>query len=132
MATPKGWPVNGHITSPYGEREHPRSGKQELHTGIDIAAYPGSPVMATADGVVSFSGWAGNNGNLVVIEHGAGFSTFYAHNRKVAVSVGQKVKRGEIISYVGSTGNSTGPHVHYEVWREGHSTNPEIFLEGKS
>jgi murein DD-endopeptidase MepM/ murein hydrolase activator NlpD len=131
-STPRGWPANGHITSPYGRREHPQSGEDEFHSGVDIASSVGMPVRATADGIVSFSGWKGGNGNLVVIEHGLGFSTFYGHNKRVSVKVGQKVKRGDIIGYIGSTGNSTGPHVHYEVWRERRPVNPVSYIEGKS
>lgn len=131
-STPRGWPVDGRITSPYGRRDHPKSGDDEFHSGVDIAADLDTPVKATADGIVSFSGWSGGSGNLVVIEHGFKFSTFYAHNKTVSVKVGQKVKRGDIISYVGSTGHSTGPHVHYEVWHEGRSVNPVRYLEGKS
>ena len=108
------------------------TGGSEFHGGVDIAAEPGRPVRATADGIVSFAGWSGANGNLVVLEHGFGFSTFYAHNKKVEVKEGQKVKRGEIVGYIGSTGNSTGPHVHYEVWRNGCSTNPQVFLQGRA
>jgi murein DD-endopeptidase MepM/ murein hydrolase activator NlpD len=130
LSTPKGWPTDGHITSPYGKRIHPVSGEVEFHGGVDIAADPGMSVRATADGIVSFAGWSGNNGNLVVLEHGFGFSTFFAHNKKILVTVGQKVKRGDILGYVGSTGNSTGPHVHYEVWQKGHSVNPVKYLEG--
>jgi murein DD-endopeptidase MepM/ murein hydrolase activator NlpD len=132
VATPRGWPVDGHMTSPFGERVHPITGKAEYHTGLDIAAEPGAPVRATADGIVSFAGWSGANGNLVVLEHGLGFSTFYAHNRLVAVKVGQRVRRGDVISYLGSTGNSTGPHVHYEVWHDGKAVNPEKYLTGRS
>ena len=128
-STPRGWPADGHISSPYGRRENPKSDDGEFHSGIDIATGLGTPVRATADGIVSFSGWRGGNGNLVVIEHGFKFSTFYAHNKMVSVKVGQKVKRGDIISYIGSTGNSTGPHVHYEVWREGRPINPVSYLE---
>lgn len=131
-STPRGWPANGHITSPYGRREHPKSGDGEFHSGVDIATGSGMPVRATADGIVSFSGWSGGSGNLVVIEHGLKFSTFYAHNKMVSVKVGQKVKRGDIICYIGSTGNSTGPHVHYEVWHEGRPINPVSYLEGRS
>lgn len=132
FATPKGWPVEGgRITSAYGSREHPLNSKKDFHSGIDIAAEPGSPVRATADGIVSFSGWGGGNGKLVVLEHGFGFSTFHAHNKKVNVKIGQKVKRGDIISYIGSTGNSTGPHVHYEIWRDRRSVNPYKYLKGK-
>lgn len=132
VSTPKGWPVAGRITSNYGYREHPKSGKRDFHGGIDIASGPGDPIVATADGIVSFAGWSGGNGNLVVIEHGFKFSTFYAHNKAVNVKVGQQVKRGDIISYLGSTGNSTGPHVHYEVWQAGKSLNPYKFLKGRS
>jgi murein DD-endopeptidase MepM/ murein hydrolase activator NlpD len=132
VATPRGWPVDGHITSPYGMRIHPITGEKEFHSGVDIAAEPGTPVHATADGIVSFAGWSGANGNLVVIEHGFGFSTFYLHNKKVTVKTGQRVKRGDVISYVGSTGNSTGPHVHYEVWQNGSSINPKAYLKGRA
>jgi len=132
VATPKGWPVEGHVTSPFGLREHPTSGNSEFHSGVDIAAEPGRQVRATGEGIVSFSGWSGANGNLVVIEHGAGFSTFYAHNKMVAVRTGQRVKRGDTIGYIGSTGNSTGPHVHYEVWLKGKSVNPDSYLKGRS
>jgi len=131
LATPKGLPVEGSITSRYGERQHPRSGEIDFHTGLDISAPPSSPVRATADGVVSFSGWNGGSGNLVVLEHGFGFSTFYAHNSINTVKVGQKVKRGEIIGYVGSTGNATGPHVHYEVCKNGRSVNPSRYIKGR-
>jgi murein DD-endopeptidase MepM/ murein hydrolase activator NlpD len=132
LSTPKGWPTDGHITSPYGRRIHPVTGESEFHGGVDIASEPGTPVRATADGIVTIAGWSGNNGNLVALEHGFGFSTFYAHNRKIVVKVGQRVKRGEVLGYVGSTGNSTGPHVHYEVWQSGHSVNPVKYLEGRS
>ncbi|MEC4676969.1 MAG: M23 family metallopeptidase [Nitrospirota bacterium] len=132
MSTPSGWPVDGRITSAYGWREHPMTKKRDFHSGMDIAAGPGEPVKATADGIVSFAAWSGGNGKLVVIEHGQGFSTFYGHNKKINVKVGQKVKRGDVISYIGSTGNSTGPHVHYEVWKEGKSVNPYKYLHGRS
>jgi murein DD-endopeptidase MepM/ murein hydrolase activator NlpD len=132
LATPKGWPVEGRITSPYGTRENPLHGGRDFHSGVDISIASGSPVRATADGVVSFAGWSGGSGNLVVIEHGFGYSTFYAHNRKGAVSVGQFVKRGEVIAYSGSTGSSTGPHSHYEIWKDGRHINPMPFIEGRS
>ena len=132
LATPKGLPVAGRISSPYGYREHPQTGLQDFHSGMDIASDPGTPVKATADGIVSFSGWSGGSGNLVALEHGLGFSTYYAHNRQVIVKAGQKVKRGDILGYVGSTGNSTGPHLHYEVWKEGKALNPFTFIEGRT
>ena len=130
LSTPKGLPVNGNISSPYGIREHPNTGIKDFHSGIDISTNPGTPVKATADGIITFAGWNGGSGNLVAIEHGHGFSTFYAHNRSITVRVGQKVKRGEVISYAGSTGNSTGPHVHYEIWKNGKAINPYEFLGG--
>ena len=132
MATPKGWPITGRITSPYGDRENPVHGGHDFHSGIDISVEPGSPIRATADGVVSFAGWSGGSGNLVGLEHGFGFSTFYAHNRHVTVKVGQRVKRGDIIAYSGSTGSSTGPHCHYEIWKDGRHVNPEKYTEGRS
>jgi len=132
LATPKGMPVAGSVSSPYGGRINPISGRSEFHRGIDISARAGTPVTATAEGVVTFAGWNGGGGNLVVIAHGQGFSTYYAHNQKIAVAVGQNVKRGEVISYVGSTGSSTGSHCHYEVWRNGKSFNPIAYIEGRS
>jgi len=132
ISTPKGFPVKGNISSHYGRRESPIGGMDEFHSGIDLSTNPGNPVKATADGIVSFSGWNGGNGNLVVLEHGHGFSTFYAHNKMNMVKVGQKVKRSDVISYVGSTGNSTGPHVHYEIWKDGKSVNPMDFVKGRS
>jgi murein DD-endopeptidase MepM/ murein hydrolase activator NlpD len=132
ISTPKGFPVNGSISSPFGMREHPRTGADDFHSGIDLSISPGTPVRATAEGIVSYSGWHGGNGNLVVLEHGHGFSTFYAHNKNTNVKIGQKVKRGDIISYAGSTGNSTGPHVHYEIWKDGKPLNPSGYLKGRA
>ncbi|HTR44860.1 MAG TPA: M23 family metallopeptidase [Thermodesulfovibrionales bacterium] len=131
LATPRGWPVSGDITSPYGSREHPVHGGEDFHSGVDISVPAGTPVSATADGVVSFSGWNGGSGNLVGLEHGLGYSTFYAHNRTNLVKVGQHVKRGDIVAYVGATGNATGPHTHYEIWKDGRHVNPQPFLEGR-
>ena len=128
MATPKGWPVEGKITSDYGQRENPRYGGAEFHSGTDISTTPSTPVKATAEGVVSFSGWSGGNGNLVVVEHGFGYSTFYAHNSSTLVKIGKRVKRGDVVAYSGSTGNSTGPHLHYEVWSNGKAVNPRNFI----
>ncbi|MCE5312130.1 MAG: M23 family metallopeptidase [Nitrospiraceae bacterium] len=129
IATPKGWPVEGTVTSEYGKRSSPTQGDsvQEHHSGLDISAPSGTRVKATADGVVTFSGYNAGNGNLVVIEHGLGYTTFYAHNSANRVSVGQTVKRGQLIALVGSTGNSTGPHLHYEVWRNKSHQNPRLY-----
>jgi murein DD-endopeptidase MepM/ murein hydrolase activator NlpD len=128
LATPVGWPVAGTISSPYGYRIHPVHDKKKFHTGVDISVPSGSEVKATANGIVSFSGWTEHSGNVVVIEHGHGFSTAYAHNRKALARVGQRIVRGEVIAISGSTGVSTGPHVHYEIWKNNRPTNPAGFL----
>lgn len=129
MATPKGWPVNGWLSSKYGYRTHPIRGGRDFHTGVDISANPGSEIKATADGIVSFSGWSGANGRLIAVEHGFGFRSFYAHNKKNMVKVGDVVQRGDLLAYIGSTGSSTGPHVHYEVWKSGKAVNPKAYLK---
>ena len=131
-ATPKGFPVDGTISSHFGSRTDPIRGGKDFHSGLDISSSTGDVVRSTADGVVSFSGWNGGSGNLVVLEHGHGFSTFYAHNKVNVVKVGQQVKRGEVIAHVGSTGSSTGPHVHYEIWKDGKPVNPADYKEGRS
>ena len=127
-ATPVGWPVAGALSSPYGYRNHPVYEERKFHTGVDLSVPSGSEVKATADGIVSFAGWTENGGIVVVAEHGRGFRTAYAHNRKALVRVGQRITRGEVIAISGSTGVSTGPHVHYEVWRNGRPTDPVRFL----
>ncbi len=133
VATPRGLPVEGNVSSPYGKRESPFDRTVlSFHSGMDLSAARGTPIHATADGLVSFSGPSNNSGNVVVLSHGFGYSTIYAHNKKNGVKVGQRVKRGEIIATVGSTGKSTGPHVHYEVWEKGKSVNPRKFLQGRS
>jgi murein DD-endopeptidase MepM/ murein hydrolase activator NlpD len=128
LATPEGWPVPGAVSSGYGHREHPMSGKPSFHSGMDISVPQGTHVNATADGIVSFSGWTAGSGNTVVVEHGHGFSTAYAHNQRNLVTVGQRVKRREAIAVSGSTGVSTGPHVHYEIWKNGRHVNPAAYL----
>ncbi|MBF0343599.1 MAG: M23 family metallopeptidase [Nitrospirae bacterium] len=128
-ATPHGYPVStSNISSEFGWRIHPKTGRSEFHSGLDLAVSSGTPVRATADGIVSFAERSGGSGNLVVIEHGFGYTTCYAHNKEILVKVGQRVKRGDVISYVGSTGNSTGPHVHYEVWKNNNPVDPMTFL----
>ncbi len=129
VATPRGFPVPGKITSFFGNRIDPISGEMEVHSGIDISTNLGSPIKATAHGVVSHSGWTQKSGFVVVLEHGCGFTTVYAHNKANTVKVGQKVKRGDIIGYVGSTGKSTGPHIHYEVWKDGRIVDPEKYTD---
>jgi len=128
LATPFGWPVAGTISSPYGYRNHPVHEQRKFHSGVDISAPSGSEVKATANGIVSFAGWTENSGIVVVVEHGRGFSTAYAHNRKTQVRVGQRIARGDVIALSGSTGVSTGPHVHYEIWRNGRPTDPVGFF----
>ncbi len=130
LATPHGYPVIGKLTSPFGTRENPFTQEPSFHSGVDISAKPGTGIQATAEGAVSYAGWTPGSGYVVVLEHGLGFSTVYAHNSKNAVKVGQRVKRGDIIAHVGSTGKSTGPHVHYEIWDKRKSVNPKKFLQG--
>ncbi len=125
VTTPTGWPTDGFISSGYGLRWN----GAEFHQGIDIAAEMGTPIVATADGVVTLAGWnAGGYGNMVDIDHGSGVSTRYGHASAVVVTVGQRVRRGQIIAYVGSTGHSTGPHLHYEVRLSGQPVNPTSYL----
>ncbi len=128
FATPAGLPVSGPITSYFGPRSHPEAGMSAFHHGLDIKVAPGTPVRATADGIVSFSGWMRGSGNVVVVEHGFGCSTAYAHGARNLTHVGQRVKRGDVIAASGSTGFSTGPHVHYEVWKEGCQVDPLLPL----
>jgi murein DD-endopeptidase MepM/ murein hydrolase activator NlpD len=130
--TPRAMPADGSISSHFGMREDPRSAEDRFHAGVDIRASSGSPIRATADGIVSFSGWNGKNGNLIAIEHGSGFRTLYAHNRVNIVKIGQRVKRGDVVGYVGTTGNATGSHVHYEVWKDGKPVDPGKFIKGRS
>ena len=122
--TPSIWPTAGYVSSPYGLR----FGGTEFHQGIDIAAEMGTPIVATADGVVTAAGWNGGYGNMVDVDHGSGIVTRYGHASAVAVSVGQQVRRGQVIAYVGSTGRSTGPHLHYEVRVGGQPVNPAAYL----
>ena len=128
LATPVGFPAPGRISSSYGYREHPKYGDEKFHSGLDISVPLQTPVKATADGIVSFAGWTPGGGYTVVVEHGHGYSTAYAHNKKTVAKIGQRVKRGDVISLSGSTGISTGPHIHYEVWKDGRHVNPNTFL----
>ena len=121
------WPVYGVITSLYGWRIHPIKKVRSFHTGVDIAAPMGSPVFAARDGIVKFAGRNGGYGLFILIDHGT-YSTAYAHLSKIDVYVGQKVKKGQLIGRVGSTGISTGPHLHFEVRKNGRHTNPLAYL----
>ncbi|MBW8754679.1 MAG: M23 family metallopeptidase [Sphingomonadales bacterium] len=117
-------PVNGHITSLYGLRRHPILGYVRMHSGVDFGAAWGSPIVAVSDGIVAFAGRHGGHGNYVRLEHGGGLGTGYGHMSRIAVSPGTKVHAGEVIGYVGSSGLSTGPHLHYEVYENGRTVNP--------
>lgn len=127
-ATPSTWPVRGWVTSGYGYRISPFTGKRRFHSGIDISTRRGTPIKAPAQGVVTFAGVEGGLGRMVVINHGHGLVTRYAHMKKYTVKVGQRVKRGQIIGQVGNTGRSTGPHLHYEVMLSGTTTNPRNYI----
>lgn len=120
--------LNGYqcMTSPYGYRVHPISGVTRLHNGVDLAAVTGTPIFASKSGVVTTAciGWGNGYGNHVVINHGDGFSTLYAHQSALNVYEGQIVSQGDVIGYVGSTGNSTGPHLHFTVFKNGETINP--------
>jgi murein DD-endopeptidase MepM/ murein hydrolase activator NlpD len=127
-ATPSIWPVAGWLTSSFGNRRDPFTGGQDFHPGLDISASYGDAVQAPATGIVISAGNAGNYGNLVVIDHGYGIITKYGHMSRFNVMNGQQVNRGDIIGYVGSTGRSTSPHLHYEVWVNEKLTNPMRLL----
>lgn len=117
-------PVAGRITSGFGMRRHPILGFARLHAGMDFGAPWGAPIYAVNDGAVSFAGYSGGHGNLVKLDHGGGVGTGYAHMSRIAVSPGERVRKGQVIGYVGSTGLSTGPHLHYELYHNGRPVNP--------
>ena len=122
---PSIWPATGEVSSPYGLRW----GGTDFHPGMDIANDMGTPIVATADGTVVVAGWnSGGYGNMVDIDHGNGIMTRYGHASQVVVTAGQRVRRGQLIAYMGSTGFSTGPHVHYEVHVDGRTVNPVSYL----
>ena len=117
-------PVNGHLTSGFGERFHPILGYARFHAGVDLGATYGAPIVAAADGRVVSAGWRGGYGQAVAIAHAQGLQTLYGHMSRIAAFAGETVHRGQIIGYVGSTGLSTGPHVHFEVTKNGRPVNP--------
>ena len=127
-AKPSGWPTKGWLTSSFGMRRDPFNGKRKMHEGLDIAARTGTPVYATADGIVSSIRTEPGYGKVVTVDHGYGYRTVYGHNSKYHVKVGQRVRRGDLISSVGNTGRSTGSHVHYEVRLNGVPVNPHKYL----
>ncbi len=127
-ATPSIWPTSGDVTSRFGWRSSPFGYGSDWHPGIDIADSYGTPIEATADGVVVSAGWNGGYGLFVLIDHGYGISTAYGHSSELNVRAGQRVKKGDTIAYMGSTGASTGSHLHYEVRVNGRAVNPADFL----
>lgn len=131
--TPAGWPVEGGwVSSSFGSRMHPMTGKKHFHRGVDIPGKAGAAVLAVADGVVTRSERNGNYGWMVEIDHGDSYSTLYGHNRKNLVKVGETVVKGQMIAEIGSTGRSTGPHVHFEVAKDNRNINPIKYLYKKS
>jgi murein DD-endopeptidase MepM/ murein hydrolase activator NlpD len=123
------WPVKGAVNSTYGNRTDPMGGTgSEFHSGLDIKAGMGTPVKCTGGGVVKHAGEYSSYGILVIIDHGNGIETYYAHNSEVKVSVGEKVVRGQVVALSGNTGRSTGPHVHYEVRLNGTAVNPAKYV----
>lgn len=121
-------PTSGHVTSEYGPRIHPISGQSGFHTGIDLASPSGTPIKASKSGTVVYSGWQGGYGQVVIIDHGGGYRTLYAHCSKLNVVKNQKVSRGQTVALVGSTGNSTGPHLHFEVRVNNKHQNPRKYV----
>jgi murein DD-endopeptidase MepM/ murein hydrolase activator NlpD len=130
-ATPSIWPVAGYLSSAYGPRRDPFTGGSDFHSGLDISAPKGQPIQATADGLVTTASYQGNYGNLIEVDHGFGITTRYGHLSRFAVTKGQRVRRGDIIGYVGSTGRSTSPHLHYEVLVNGRLTDPRRLLTNR-
>jgi len=126
--TPSVWPVLGHITDSFGERLDPFSGEGAFHTGVDVGADYGAPVHATADGVVLDVGQHSGYGRVVILDHGFGITTWYAHLSAYAVVAGTRIKRGEVLGYTGISGRSTGPHVHYEVRVNNAPVNPWRYM----
>ena len=122
------WPCYGEITSYYGWRTHPIFGTTRYHSGMDIAVDYGTPIKAAADGTIVYSGWLGGYGNTIMIDHGRGLVSLYAHNNELAVYEGQYVKQGTVVAYAGSTGWSTGPHCHFEARLHGELTEPLDYL----
>lgn len=122
------WPVAGVITSPFGSRMHPVLGRYINHHGIDFGAASGTPIYAPDNGEVIYAGWYGGYGKVVIIDHGGDITTLFGHTSSYVVDAGTRVRKGQVIAYVGSTGMSTGPHLHFEVRRNGGAINPMAFL----
>lgn len=130
VSIPSRVPIEGmRLSSSYGMRNHPVTGGRRAHNGVDLAAATGTPIYATADGAVSKAEWFSSYGLYVALEHGSEIQTRYAHMSRLNVSAGQQVRKGDIIGFVGSTGRSTGPHLHYEVRIAGRSVNPMPYMQ---
>ena len=126
--TPTIWPLRGHITSHYGNRLDPFNGDRELHLGVDISGIYGSSVHAPADGIVIYAQRKAAYGNLVIIDHGNGLTTRHGHLSRFNTKVGQRVRKNDVVAFVGTTGRSTAPHLHYEVRQNDHPVNPRNYL----
>jgi murein DD-endopeptidase MepM/ murein hydrolase activator NlpD len=123
-ATPSIWPTHGWLTGTFGGRSDPFTREPAFHSGLDISTEKGQPVYATADGSVESAAYTGEYGNLIVVKHGFGLTTRYGHLSRFVAKPGDEVKRGDVIGYVGSTGRSTGSHLHYEILANGQLLNP--------
>jgi murein DD-endopeptidase MepM/ murein hydrolase activator NlpD len=130
-ATPSIWPTVGWLSAGFGQRADPFTGAPGFHQGLDISADKGRPVVATADGMVESADWNGNYGNLLVIDHGFGIKTRYGHLQSFVAKIGARVQRGDLIGYVGMTGRTTGPHLHYEILANGQLIDPWGVLLGQ-
>jgi murein DD-endopeptidase MepM/ murein hydrolase activator NlpD len=122
------WPLNARLSSPFGYRIHPIFKTRKMHTGIDLAAPSGTPIRAADGGTIVFAGWRGGYGKTVIVQHGNGLATLYAHLSSIKVGSGQSVGKGDVVGLVGSTGYSTGPHLHFEVRKNGSPVNPLSYL----
>ena len=127
-STPSIWPVRGYLSAGFGNRKDPFTGQRDFHSGIDISTPIGTRIFAPADGVILSTATQGAYGNSIVVDHGYGVVTRYGHLDAYAVRAGQRVRRGDLIGFVGSTGRSTGPHLHYEVWVRDQAQNPIHFI----
>ena len=129
MSYPNLYPAEGRFTSGFGYRRHPVSGTYSFHKGVDIANSTGTEIMAAGSGVVTFAGYNGGYGYIIVIDHGNGYQTVYAHNSKMLVSAGDVVEKGQVISKMGSTGTATGSHLHFEIHKDGVQIDPMTIIE---
>lgn len=127
---PSQWPVNGQIISRFGDRSDPFSGEGGFHAGVDITAHTGTPVYAAADGIAQSVQYSGRYGRLVVIDHGSGVTTLYAHLSQFQIVAGEEIRTGQLIGYSGASGRVSGPHLHFEVRQGGSPVNPSRFLSG--